>query len=65
MSPEEEEQCLSKIYSAPKIKWTYLMKRKLQNWGGLPQEKVTDQNLKKLIQKNMFLNFSFFSGYDC
>jgi len=40
VSIEEETFLTSKIYAAPKIKWTNLLNRRLQNWGGLPNEKV-------------------------
>lgn len=40
VSENEEEFTLKKIYEAPKIKWTNLLNRRLQNWGGLPAEKV-------------------------
>ena len=39
VSENEETQTLKKIYEAPKIKWTTLLNRKLQNWGGLPSDK--------------------------
>ena len=39
INENEESQTLKKIYEAPKIKWTTLLNRKLQNWGGLPSEK--------------------------
>lgn len=42
VSEKEEELTLKKIYEAPKIKWTNLLNRRLQNWGGLPQEKVSN-----------------------
>ncbi|XP_020893540.1 alpha-ketoglutarate-dependent dioxygenase alkB homolog 6 [Exaiptasia diaphana] len=35
----EEEHLLTKVYSAPKPKWTSLSDRRLQNWGGLPHPK--------------------------
>ena len=41
VSENEEQLILKKVYEAPKIKWTHLLNRRLQNWGGLPQEKVT------------------------
>lgn len=40
VSESEEELTLKKIYEAPKVKWTNLLNRRLQNWGGLPAEKV-------------------------
>uniref|UniRef100_A0A8C4N9A9 AlkB homolog 6 n=1 Tax=Eptatretus burgeri TaxID=7764 RepID=A0A8C4N9A9_EPTBU len=33
---KEENYLLKKVYSAPKPKWTQLLGRRLQNWGGLP-----------------------------
>ncbi|XP_013382587.1 alpha-ketoglutarate-dependent dioxygenase alkB homolog 6 [Lingula anatina] len=37
---EEEEKALWKsVYDAPKPKWTRLLNRRLQNWGGLPHPK--------------------------
>lgn len=35
----EEQSILSKIYAAPKPKWTQLSNRRLQNWGGIPHHK--------------------------
>ncbi|XP_014272536.1 alpha-ketoglutarate-dependent dioxygenase alkB homolog 6 [Halyomorpha halys] len=32
----EENWILDKVYTAPKPKWTQLLNRRLQNWGGLP-----------------------------
>ena len=40
VSESEEELLLKRIYEAPKVKWTNLLNRRLQNWGGLPKEKV-------------------------
>ena len=40
VNEEEEKHTLKKIYEAPKVKWTTLLNRRLQNWGGLPSEKV-------------------------
>ncbi len=39
VSEEEETFLTRKIYTAPKTKWTNLLNRRLQNWGGTPQEK--------------------------
>lgn len=44
VSENEEQITLKKIYEAPKIKWTHLLNRRLQNWGGLPKEKVISIN---------------------
>ena len=40
VSEQEEESTLRNINKAPKVKWTNLLNRRLQNWGGLPKEKV-------------------------
>ena len=40
VSESEEELLVKRIYEAPKVKWTNLSNRRLQNWGGLPKEKV-------------------------
>ena len=45
VSEKEEELLLRKIYEAPKIKWTNLLNRRLQNWGGLPKEKVCNLHI--------------------
>merc|ERR1712080_26604 len=39
VSEQEEENTLRNINKAPKVKWTNLLNRRLQNWGGLPKEK--------------------------
>ncbi|XP_068617298.1 alpha-ketoglutarate-dependent dioxygenase alkB homolog 6 [Battus philenor] len=39
LSPKEESNILSNIYSSPKPKWTQLSNRRLQNWGGIPHSK--------------------------
>ncbi|XP_029967542.1 putative RNA/DNA demethylase ALKBH6 [Salarias fasciatus] len=36
ISEEEEAYLLQQVYKSPKIKWTQLSGRRLQNWGGLP-----------------------------
>lgn len=36
ISQEEEQMLKSKVYRAPRTKWTVLSHRRLQNWGGLP-----------------------------
>ena len=40
ITEKEEEFTLQNIYKAPKIKWTELLNRRLQNWGGRPETKV-------------------------
>ena len=38
---EEREKCLIReIDKTPKIRWTQLSNRRLQNWGGVPHPKV-------------------------
>ncbi|KAK2150427.1 hypothetical protein LSH36_405g00039 [Paralvinella palmiformis] len=39
ISEDDELYLLKKIYEAPKPKWTELLNRRLQNWGGIPHEK--------------------------
>ncbi|KAF9897037.1 hypothetical protein BX616_006306, partial [Lobosporangium transversale] len=39
ITPEEEQILLDKVLSAPKPKWVYLKSRRLQNWGGIVNEK--------------------------
>ena len=58
VSQNEEEFTLKKIYEAPKIKWTNLLNRRLQNWGGVPTEKVRKN---KSTKYNLF--FYFFANY--
>ena len=41
VTENEEELTLKNIHQSPKIKWTTLLNRRLQNWGGLPKEKVS------------------------
>ena len=45
INENEESQTLKKIYEAPKIKWTTLLNRKLQNWGGLPSENSSETKI--------------------
>jgi alkylated DNA repair protein alkB family protein 6 len=40
VNEQEEENTLRNIHKAPKPKWTNLLNRRLQNWGGLPKPKV-------------------------
>ncbi|KAM6934928.1 putative inactive tRNA-specific adenosine deaminase-like protein 3 isoform 2-T2 [Xenentodon cancila] len=39
ISEDEESFLLQNVYKAPKTKWTQLLGRRLQNWGGLPHPK--------------------------
>ncbi|CAB4066533.1 ALKBH6 [Lepeophtheirus salmonis] len=39
ITPSVEKYLLNQIYRTPKVKWTQLMNRRLQNWGGVPQKK--------------------------
>merc|ERR1711971_979191 len=39
VTEQEEENTLRNIHKAPKPKWTNLLNRRLQNWGGLPKPK--------------------------
>ena len=58
VSESEEELLLKRIYEAPKVKWTNLLNRRLQNWGGLPKEKVrTNKDEKMYCLLIDFLNF--------
>jgi hypothetical protein len=40
VSEEESAGLLRGVYSAPRPKWTVLRNRRLQNWGGVPRDKV-------------------------
>lgn len=35
----EENAIISRVYDVPKPKWTQLLNRRLQNWGGIPHSK--------------------------
>lgn len=39
ITENEESYLIRKVYEAPKPKWTELLNRRLQNWGGIPHEK--------------------------
>ncbi|KAL3649356.1 hypothetical protein CASFOL_005759 [Castilleja foliolosa] len=48
----EEDQLLNNIYKAPISKWRSLMKRRLQNWGGVVHEKgLIAQDLPPWLKK--------------
>ncbi|GFO41767.1 alpha-ketoglutarate-dependent dioxygenase alkb homolog 6 [Plakobranchus ocellatus] len=52
ISEEEEKYLLSKVYAAPKPKWTQLAHRRLQNWGGLPHPKgMVAETLPEWLQR--------------
>eukprot|EP00741_Cyanophora_paradoxa_P009670 tig00001576_g9368.t1 len=36
VADEQEQELIDQIYGAPALKWTQLLNRRLQNWGGLP-----------------------------
>ncbi len=40
LAPSEETRLLECIERTPKVKWTQLSNRRLQNWGGVPHPKV-------------------------
>jgi len=54
ISPEEESQLMTNVYSAPKPKWTQLSHRRLQNWGGLPHPKgMVSEAIPQWLQTSM------------
>ena len=55
VTEEEEENTLRNIHKAPKPKWTNLLNRRLQNWGGLPKPKVHTGILSANIRKPLVL----------
>ena len=54
VTEQEEENTLRNIHKAPKPKWTNLLNRRLQNWGGLPKPKVHNLSKDQLISKCPF-----------
>lgn len=53
ISEAEEANLLKNVYAAPKPKWRQLSNRRLQNWGGV----INDKNV--LMQENMPLVWLF------
>ena len=53
VSEEESALLLRHVYNAPAGKWTVLRNRRLQNWGGIPTEKVLGE--EKLVRKKLHL----------
>lgn len=39
ITESEENAIISRVYDVPKPKWTQLLNRRLQNWGGIPHTK--------------------------
>ena len=61
VTEQEEENTLRNIHKAPKPKWTNLLNRRLQNWGGLPKpkvnstyRKVASTNASRLVTRLVF-----------
>jgi alkylated DNA repair protein alkB family protein 6 len=44
VSEQEEQNILNQITKAPKPKWVQLSNRRLQNWGGIPLPKVSQNH---------------------
>ena len=41
ITPEKEKYLLDQISRTSQVKWTQLSNRRLQNWGGVPHQKVS------------------------
>lgn len=63
ITSSEEKHILNNFYSVPKPKWTYLSKRRLQDYGGVPSEKGMipekipnwlDMYINKIYDLNLF-----------
>ncbi|KAK9880246.1 hypothetical protein WA026_010122 [Henosepilachna vigintioctopunctata] len=54
ITSKEEEEILYNVYSAPKPKWTCLLNRRLQDYGGVPSEKgMIPDKIPQWLQKYM------------
>ncbi|XP_030762185.1 alpha-ketoglutarate-dependent dioxygenase alkB homolog 6 [Sitophilus oryzae] len=52
ISQSEEEYILKCVYSVPKPKWTYLVNRRLQDYGGVPHSKgMIPEHIPTWLQK--------------
>nr|CAH0103757.1 unnamed protein product [Daphnia galeata] len=65
LTVEEEQLLLKNVYNVPQTKWTQLLRRRLQNWGGIPHPngmvpEVIPQWLQTYLDKIADLNV--FSG---
>lgn len=50
VTEKEEDYLIHEVYKSPKIKWTVLSNRRLQNWGGIPHPKgMVQENLPKWL----------------
>ncbi|EFX74607.1 hypothetical protein DAPPUDRAFT_307189 [Daphnia pulex] len=61
LTVEEEEFLLKNVYNVPQTKWTQLLRRRLQNWGGVPHPngmipETIPQWLQTCIDKVVALN---------
>jgi len=56
ITAEEEEFLMRKVYDAPKIKWTQLSNRRLQNWG---KNKLFKYHCSPILNNSCFLMIAY------